>query len=246
MGIYDRDYARPYQEQHQYYSMGSGIKGLPPVVKWLLIINFLVFMVDNLIFKDLVPENPRIRFTLLDQYLSVFPVSFGTAMQLWRVITYQFLHGSVGHVFFNLFVLFIFGPVVERDMGSKTFLKFYLICGAVGGILYSLLASMGLLEIGPMVGASGAIYGVLAAVAMKYPRLRVYVMFIFPMTLFWAVILCVILSFLFILSGVNVGGELAHLAGLATGFLYIKYKPWITHRRMEHKRLNESGISSLR
>ena len=57
MGIYDRDYARPYQDQH--HSMGSGFKGMPPVVKWLLIINFAVFMISFLAFPDLIPENQK-------------------------------------------------------------------------------------------------------------------------------------------------------------------------------------------
>ena len=234
MGIYDRDYARPHHERH--YSMGGGIKGISPVVKWLLIVNFAVFIIDALVFKDLVPENPKIRFTIIDQYFSVLPISLGTALQLWRVITYQFLHGDVMHLGFNLLVLYFMGPFVERAWGSKAFLKFYLICGAAGGIVYTLLARIGLLEIGPMVGASGAIYGVMAALAIMAPKMKILLWGIIPMTMVRLVILLVVVSLITIAFGSNVGGEAAHLSGLAMGFLYIKYKPWATQRRMERQK----------
>ena len=154
MGIYDRDYARPYQDQH--YSMGSGFKGMPPVVKWLLITNFAVF-----IFSMLVPNigNYIYKFGAVDTSQST------NTLQVWRVISYQFLHGDVMHLAFNLLVLYFMGPFVERSFGSRTFLKFYLICGAAGGIVYTLLVLLRILPAGIMVGASGGIYGVMAALA---------------------------------------------------------------------------------
>jgi membrane associated rhomboid family serine protease len=234
MGIYNRDYARPYQDQHS--SMGSGFKGMPPVVKWLLIINFAVFMIDALVFPDLIPENKEVRFTVIDEYLSVFPISLGAALQPWRVITYQFLHGDIMHLAFNLLVLYFMGPFVERSFGSRAFLKFYLICGAAGGIIYTLLASVGILDIGPMVGASGAIYGLMIALAVMFPQMKVLLWGIIPMTMVRLVILLVIVSLITIAFGHNVGGEAAHLSGLAMGFLYMKYKPWVTRRRMERQK----------
>lgn len=227
MGIYDRDYARPYQEQH--YSMGSGFKGMPPVVKWLLIINFGIY-----IFAKLVPAVGQHIY----EFGVVYPYSFSNIIQVWRLVTYQFLHdpGHIWHLVFNMIVLYFMGPFVERSFGSKAFLKFYLVCGAAGGIVYTLLASAGILEIGPMVGASGAIYGVMAAVAIMFPRMKVLLWGIIPMTMFWLVILVIIMSFLNIAAGENAGGEAAHLSGLAMGFLYMKYKPWITQRRMERQK----------
>ncbi|MEN8126521.1 MAG: rhomboid family intramembrane serine protease [Planctomycetota bacterium] len=225
MGIYDRDYSRP--QQSQYHAMGSGVRGIPPVVKWLLIINFAIYMVANLV--------PAIGEPLYD-YGSVFPKTFANAIQPWRIITYQFLHGGVFHLVFNLMVLYFMGPFVERSFGSRAFLKFYLICGAAGGIVYTLLARFGILEIGSMVGASGAIYGVMAAVAIMYPRMRILLWGIIPMTMFWLVILVIVMSFLNIAAGTNAGGEAAHLTGLAMGFLYMKYKPWITQHRMKRQK----------
>jgi membrane associated rhomboid family serine protease len=225
MGIYDRDYARPTHEQH--YSMGSGIRGMTPVVKWLLIINFVVFIVAHLI-PDL-GESIYI-------YGSVWPKSLSNAIQIWRVISYQFLHADVMHLIFNLLVLYFMGPFVERTWGSKAFLKFYLICGAAGGIVYTVLALANVLPVGPMVGASGAIYGIMAALAVMYPQMKILLWGIIPMTMVRLVILLVIVSLITIAFGSNVGGEAAHLSGLAMGFLYVKYKPWVTQRRMERKK----------
>jgi membrane associated rhomboid family serine protease len=105
-----------------------------------------------------------------------------------------------------------------------------------GGVLYTLGASIGVLDMGHMRGASGAIFGVLAAAAILFPKTKVLVLLIFPMTIVWMVILFTIISLIFILKGENVGGELSHLSGLAMGFAYIKYKPWITQRRMERQK----------
>ncbi|MHC5182239.1 MAG: rhomboid family intramembrane serine protease [Planctomycetota bacterium] len=232
MGIYDRDYARPYQDQH--YSMGSGFKGMPPVVKWLLIINFAIYIAERLLFEPLFVEDPD--FTRLDLYFSVLPITRLMAIQLWRVITYQFLHGSPMHLAFNLLVLYFMGPFVERSWGSKAFLKFFLICGAAGGIVYTILAQLRILPGGSMVGASGGIYGLMMALAIMYPQMKILLWGIIPMTMVRLVILLVIVSLITIAFGSNVGGEAAHLSGLAMGFVYMKYKPWATRRRMERQK----------
>jgi membrane associated rhomboid family serine protease len=226
MGIYDRDYSRPAHEQ--YYSMGSGFKGLPPVVKWLLITNFVVFILAYLI--------PALG-EYLYYYGAVLPTGIGNMLQLWRVITYQFLHGGVWHLVFNLMVLYFMGPFVERQWGSRSFLKFYLTCGAAGGVVYTLLVLLRvLLPAGMMVGASGGIYGVMAALAMMYPQMRVLLWGIIPMTMVRLIILLVIVSLITIAFGSNVGGEAAHLSGLAMGFIYVKFKPWLTKFRMERSK----------
>lgn len=229
MGIYDRDYVRP-ERGGQQYSMGGGFGGMPPVVKWLLIINFVVYMVGYLTLDS------------LGEYFYVYgavnPISTGNAIQVWRLITYQFLHDpqDIFHLVFNLLVLFFFGPILERQWGSRRFLKFYLAAGAAGGLVYTVLALAHVLEAGPMVGASGAIYGVVAAVAVLYPRMKVLLWGIIPMTMVWLVILVVIVSLMKIAAGSNTGGEMAHLTGLAVGFLYVKYQPLMNHVRMErHK-----------
>ena len=228
MGIYDRDYGRPNAYQQQ-YSMGGGFRGLPPVVKWLLISNFVIYLVANLV-PDL--------GSFIYAYGAVFPISFFNGIQVWRLITYQFLHDPdlIWHLVFNMIVLFFFGPLLERQWGSKAFLKFYLSAGAAGGIVYTLLVLLRILPAGIMVGASGGLFGIMAAVAVMYPRLKVLLWGIIPMTMVWMVVLVVIVSLLNIAAGKNVGGEVAHFSGLAVGFIYVKYKPWLTRFRMERSK----------
>jgi len=228
MGIYDRDYIRPEGYQPQ-YTLGGGFRGLSPVVKWLLIVNFAVYIIAVLTFKSF--------GQYIYYYGAVLPDSLVHAVQIWRLITYQFLHhpSDIFHIVFNLMVLYFLGPMLERQWGSKRFLEFYLAAGAAGGIVYTVLANF-LPEVGPMVGASGAIYGVVAAVAVMYPRLKVLLYGIIPMTVVWLVVLVVIVSLLKIAAGKNTGGELAHLSGLVMGFFYVKFKPWLTRFRMQRSK----------
>ena len=199
--------------------MGTGFRNISPVVKWLLIINFVVFIFAVLTIKGL--------GGYIYAYGAVDPVNLVNSVEIWRLITYQFLHDpqNIFHLVFNMIVLYFFGPILERQLGSLRFLKFYLVAGAAGGIVYTILAGLGLVKVGMMIGASGAIYGVIAAIAVMYPRMKILLWGIIPMTIIWLVILVVILSLLNIARGSNAGGELAHLTGLAVGFLYVKYRP---------------------
>lgn len=236
MGIYDRDYVR-YDGGGRQYSIGAGFRGMPPVVKWLLIINFVVYIVAALTFESF--------GKYVYYYGAIIPTSFGNAIQVWRLITYQFLHdpAHIFHIVFNLLVLYFMGPILERTWGSKAFLKFYLLAGATGGVIYTILALAKILPAGMMVGASGAIYGVVAAIAVIYPTLRVLLWGVIPMTMVRLVILIIIISLINIAFANNIGGEVAHLTGLAVGFIYVKYKPLLdTFRMKRHKGAWEKKI----
>jgi len=190
---------------------------MTPAVKWLLIINVAVF------FLSLIGP--------VGAYLwawgAVDPTSWRTTLQPWRLITYQFLHSRVDffHIIFNMLGLYFFGPLLERFWGSRKFTIFYLVCGASGGILYPLLSHLGLLGLGPLVGASGAIMGLIAACAILFPRLTVF-FFIFPMPIRVLAGLLAAVSVLTVaLRGGNAGGEAAHLAGLAVGAAFVLLQP---------------------
>ena len=126
--------------------------------------------------------------------------------------------------------------MLERLWGSKKFLNFYLVCGAMGGVLYPLLALAGWLRVAPLIGASGAILGMLAAGAILFPNMRVLVMFIFPVRLR---ILAVILAFISILTLLrperfeNAGGEAAHLGGMVAGAVYVLSQSWRTSFKLK-------------
>lgn len=224
MGIYDRDYLQDDYgtgRQRVHFAPPS----LPPVVKWLMIINIGIFLVCALI-----PAIGKFVYT----WGSIFPQSWPTIAQLWRLITYQFLHDLNGffHILFNMMVLYFFGPLMEREWGSKRFLKFYLSAGAAGGVVYTLLVIFGVLDAAMMIGASGGLYGILGAVAVLFPQLRVLLFGIIPMSMRTLAILSVIMSLLNFTSGTNAGGEAAHLAGMAVGVVYVMYLPWLTSLRM--------------
>ncbi len=221
MSIYDRDYTRE-SRGHAFRSapqMRMSLPRITPVVKWLLIINIVVFVASFMI-KPL--------GVFFYRWFSVFPASLGLALQLWRIITYQFLHdiNGFGHIFGNMLVLFFFGPMLERHWGSKKFLIFYLLCGAMGGILYPLLAFAGWLKVGALVGASGAIFGMLAAGAILFPNLNVYIWGIFPIRFIILAIILAVISIMNIFGGENAGGEAAHLAGMAAGAVYVFSESW--------------------
>jgi membrane associated rhomboid family serine protease len=193
---------------------------ITPMVKWLLIINTAVFLLSFLI-------TPVGAFCF--HWFSVYPATLAMSLQLWRLITYQFLHASPWHLFWNMLILFFFGPMLERLWGSKKFLIFYLVCGATGGLLYPLLALVGWLDVGPLIGASGSILGMLAAGAILFPNLMVYVWGIIPVRL---VILTVIIAGISIISLLrpdrftNAGGEAAHLGGMVAGAIYVFSEGW--------------------
>jgi len=204
-------------------SYGSSMMAqLTPVVKWLLILNLGIYFGDILIF-DFAIRN----FGAFTIQSAVFEG------RIWEFITFQFIHGSVGHVLFNSIGLFFFGPWMERWWGAKRFLIFYLSCGVGGALFFLLLAFAGALPgvsiYSPLVGASAGIYGILIGVAITAPSLRVSLLFP-PVTLTMRQLALILLlisvgSIVFKLGG-NEGGEAGHLGGAVVGFFLMKLAAW--------------------
>jgi membrane associated rhomboid family serine protease len=156
-------------------------------------------------------------------------------IQFWRFFGFQFLHANLPHLLFNMIALFFFGPLVERYLGGKRYLAFYLLCGLFGAVLYMILNLGGLL-VGekvpgllfnnihsPLVGASAGVFGVLLAGAYLAPKVKVLVFFILPMKLSTMAYLLVGIAVWTVLrSGDNAGGEAAHLGGAAAGWYFIR------------------------
>jgi len=228
MGLYDRDYTQAdYGSQfHNVSRMHIGFRRVTPVVKWLLIANIAVFFVSALI--------PPVA-GIIYQWFQLDATSLPRALQFWRVITYQFLHGNFWHIFFNMWALWMFGPILENQWGSRKFLPFYLGCGIAGALFYLLLVLVRFLPGGEMVGASGAILGIFAACAILFPSMRLF-LFPFPISIpiRTAAVGGVILYLFFVMTrSANAGGHAAHLAGMAAGAAYVYSESWRTKFNMK-------------
>lgn len=205
---------------------------LPPVCAWIIKVNVAVFLffVFGKIFAG------RLAGTLY----ALLALSSGGLRHgmLWQPVTYLFLHGSFFHLLFNMLTLYFLGPETERTMGSRHFLAMYLISGILGGLGWLWLSpNPGV----PCVGASGAVYGILAAFATLYPQRQLMLMF-FPVPIqAWKVVIGLAL-FEFIVAGDPASGiaHTAHLAGAFAGFLYIDQLFESTLLRKLWRRLRDS------
>ncbi len=138
----------------------------------------------------------------------------------WTLVTSMFLHGSFLHLFLNAFALFSFGPYLETRIGSKRFLGLYFASGIAGAVAYLLVIALGIGQPLPALGASGAIFGVLGAVAVLEPNLPILLMFV-PLPMWMAAILWVILELVGTFTPGTGIASAAHLGGLFLGAAYI-------------------------
>ena len=226
MGIYDRDYTQ--QDDFTSYGRSGGVRwGLPqtsPVVTYLLIANIVMFMAGLI--------SPVKDFFY--GWLAIDTTSGIKILEVWRLISYQFLHADFWHIFGNMLGLFFFGQMLEQRWGSRQFLRFYLMCGIAGGLFYILLTSVHILSMGTMIGASGAVLGVIVACAILHPR-NIILFWFFPMPMWVAAIIMIAMSIFGMMGGKNAGGQAAHLAGMATGAVYVFSQPALEKFRLRRK-----------
>jgi membrane associated rhomboid family serine protease len=232
MGLADRDYHRSPSSPTTTF----GSARMWSINTWLIIINVAVFVIDNILFRTgfaidfrITVDGETISRQLMGPltYLGHFSAYFALYhFQIWRFITFQFLHVSGQHLLFNMIGLFFFGPMIENYLGSRRYLAFYLICGIAGAISYLVLWSMHILIDSPwtqLVGASAGIFGVLMAAAQVAPDSTILIYGIIPMRLrMMAYILLGIAVYTVLTAGNNAGGEAAHLGGAIAGFALIK------------------------
>lgn len=140
----------------------------------------------------------------------------------WRFISSMFLHADLTHLFFNCYALFMFGSILESRVTKTQFLSIYFISGLAGGLLYLLTIYLGIINPSPALGASGAIYGILGAVAVLLPELTIFVWF-FPMKMKYAAIFWALIEFAGSFNRYSGIGSAAHLGGLLIGALIALY-----------------------
>jgi membrane associated rhomboid family serine protease len=183
---------------------------MPPITQALLLINVALFCLDIFV-------GPW--FTAL---FALWPLGHG--FMPWQVVSYAFLHGSVGHLFFNMLGLWMFGAELERVWGRNRFIQFYaasvLTAAATQLIVTSLLGSMA-----PTVGASGGLFGLLLAFGMMFPNRTI--MPLFPPIPMKAKVFVALYGGLELLLGVTGStsgvAHFAHLGGMLGGYLMIRY-----------------------
>jgi membrane associated rhomboid family serine protease len=148
-------------------------------------------------------------------YLALFPLD--VLSRPWTLVTHIFLHSGPVHLLFNMLFLFFFGPELERRIGGKRFLAVFFLSGIVAGTGYSLWSVFILQSAAPAVGASGALFGIFACLAVLAPHIQVYIYFI-PMKITYALIFFALLDLLFIGSGDAIARS-AHLSGVIAGLV---------------------------
>ena len=210
---------------------------LPPVVKNLLIINALFFLADVVLgFKGIDLSN-----WLGLHYFQASGFAF------WQPVTYMFMHGNFGHLFFNMFALWMFGAAVENYWGVKKFLIYYFVAGIGGALVYELwqyidfnyimhvqdysgvqislketISVDQFMNRFTMVGASGAVYGLLLAFGMLFPNSLIYIYFLIPVKAKWFVLIYGGIEVLYCIFASSDGiAHIAHLGGMLFGLLLI-------------------------
>ncbi len=245
------------------YQRQSFFSNIPTIVKNLLIINGLMFFATYLLSKGI--NIPGIGFTRieLDSLLGLYTPG-SQQFHFFQYISYMFMHGSIEHIFLNMFAIFMFGRILEKVWGPQKFLFYYFVTGIGAALLYVLVAfirskmiatglppeavqrvytegfsvlsqnknyvdataaSLNRLINVPMVGASGAIFGLLLAFGMLFPEERIYLYMVLPVKAKWFVIGYGAIE-LFSTVANNPGDNVAHLAhlgGMLVGFIIIRF-----------------------
>lgn len=212
MGLYDREY---YREE----GGGFGLRGPSTIVGTLILINIIIYVVDQLV-------NQR-----LGEVLAVHVQTLTRPWLWWQFVTYGFVHApQPQHIIFNMLGLFFFGRDIEFTYGRKEFLRLYLTLIVVGAVAWaSINWIQGVTLSGPLVGASGAVAGIIILFALHFPNRTLLLMFIIPVPAWLVGILLVVGDALGALGWSGGSGEglnvayTVHLAGAAFAFLYYRF-----------------------
>jgi len=190
-------------------------RNITPVTRNIIILNVIVFALANTVFPQ-----------MNDSLAAYFPLS--PEFKSWQIITHMFMHGSIIHIAFNMLTLASFGPLLERFLGEKKYILLYFLSGlgayALNSlwIYYEIVSTNQFINIA-MVGASGAIFGVVAAFTALYPDAEMMIMFI-PFPIKAKILLPIVIVGSVFLGINNVGGiaHFAHIGGAIVGYILIK------------------------
>ncbi len=174
-------------------------------VQWLLALNIGIYFLQLTLFGS----------DAVYSALALDPARFPAAW--WTLVTYMFVHAWLAHLAFNMFTLWMFGPRLEQEWGTRSFVQFYLWCGIGGAIAHLVFARHS-----SVIGASGAISGVLVAYALRWPDEEVYLFGVIPMKSRWLVAALLGMNIIFALSPSSRIDWTAHVGGMAFGWIFLK------------------------
>ncbi len=190
---------------------------MPRVIKYLLIINVVMYMVDT------------VSGGFVTHYFSLYTPSVFGQFQIWRLLTYMFLHDTHNflHILINMLILWMFGISVVSTMGERRFLSLYLTGGIFAGLCSLIWDSFTGYHL--YVGASGALFTIMVAFAKYFPRARILILLLFPMEARWAVMIFMGVDLWMLYTGSNTGiAYITHLGGAAWAFIYFRYEESFT------------------
>jgi membrane associated rhomboid family serine protease len=203
------------------------LNDLPPVTRGLVLASFIGWVLE-LAFKG-----------PLNYYFGLVPAMAAGSGWFWQPFTYIFIHANFWHFLFNAFMLWMLGTVIEPVLGSRKFLVYFIFCGAAAGLF---TAGISPSSLRPVIGASGAVYGLLYAFAALYPEQIVYMYFLFPMTARQFVLFMAGLSFVLSFTTPNSGvANFTHLSGLAAGWVYFQAAKWLENRAAKRQQDSAAG-----
>jgi membrane associated rhomboid family serine protease len=214
----------PYRRRNNLEDFGAQM-GMTPAVTTLVAANLVVFALQFLTSRT---------FDLVG-WGAFIPYNGFAKFELWRFVSYMFLHDprSMFHIFFNMFALWMFGPRIEEIWGRRIFLIYYFVCGIGGALLYGAFSILGMDARTEMIGASGAVYGLLLAFGVTYPNQIILLFFIIPLRAKYAVLVFGGIELMSAMASASRGGgqiaHLAHLGGMAFGWLFLL---WATGGRL--------------
>ena len=243
MGLHDRPYMKTggggWQDSGGGGRVGGGLTlGMPrptPAVKVLLIINVVAYVAQ--MFLD--------RSGMVSRTLGV---TLGGFWQLWRYVTFQFLHGGTWHILLNMLGVYFLGTPMEKRWGTRRFVVFYLACGAVAGVAYVIIGALfDLPPDMPIIGASGGVYALVLGCAVFFPEIRLIFLF-FPVPIRLAALIIFGGMILTVLQAVTSGmvdaamSDVAHLGGAVGAAFYIWVLPYVRDARQRTSaRLNQGA-----
>lgn len=225
---------------------------LTKIVKFLIIANVAIWFVGQIIISRLLRFEPI-------SYLALTPQSVIENFQVWRLFTYMFLHtadqaSSVTHILFNMLMLWFFGGRLEQMWGRTYFLFYYIATGFLAGFVYTIGIAIYSFITGeqtsliiPVIGASGAIFGLIIAYGLSFRYEVIYFMGLFPMRALTFALLAGVIDFASLVSASVTGGGvayLAHLGGFGSGYCLMQSRKW--YRRYQERERTKKKYKNLR